>query len=57
MTSERLLNIGIKVLYLPKNFYTSPKQISDYAPVNKFYVYMYTYVEECYERVTCARNL
>ena len=35
MTSERLLNMNIKVLYLPKNFYTeptSPKQISGYAP-------------------------
>ena len=28
MTSERLLNI----LYLPRNFYISPKQISGYAP-------------------------
>jgi len=24
--------MSIKVLYLPKNFYTSPKQISGYAP-------------------------
>jgi len=32
MTSERLLNTSIKVLYLPRNFYTSPKQISGYAP-------------------------
>ena len=32
MTPERLLNMSIKVLYLHKNFYTSPKQISGYAP-------------------------
>jgi len=37
MTSERVMftrhsTMGIKVLYLPKNFYTSPKQISGYAP-------------------------
>jgi len=31
MTSERLLNVSIKV-FTPKNFYTSPKQISGYAP-------------------------
>jgi len=30
MTSERLLNF----LYLSKNFYTSPKQSSGYAPDN-----------------------
>jgi len=33
MTSEQLLSMSIKVLYLPKNFYT-PKQISGYAPDN-----------------------
>jgi len=33
MTSGRLMNISIKVLYLPKNFYTYPKQISGYASV------------------------
>jgi len=32
MTSERLLNTSIEVLYLPQNFYTSQKQISGYAP-------------------------
>jgi len=26
------MKMSIKVLYLPKNFYTSPKQISDYDP-------------------------
>jgi len=31
MTLERLLNMSIKVLYLPKNF-IPPKQISGYAP-------------------------
>jgi len=30
--SERLLNMSIKVLFLPKNFYISSKQISGYAP-------------------------
>ena len=28
MTSGRLFNMNIKVLYLSKNFYASPKQIS-----------------------------
>jgi len=32
MTSERLLDMSIKVLYIPQNFYTSPKQIYGYAP-------------------------
>ena len=27
--------MSIKDLYLPKNFYTSPKQISGYAPVSE----------------------
>ena len=31
MTSERLLDMSIKVLYLPKIF-IPPKQISGYAP-------------------------
>ena len=31
MTSERLLNMSIEVLYLLQNFYT-PKQSSGYAP-------------------------
>jgi len=31
MTSERLLDVKIEVLYLPKNVYT-PKQTSVYAP-------------------------
>jgi len=29
------MNMSIKVLYLPQNFYTSPKQISGYAPACK----------------------
>jgi len=40
MTSERLLTysiVSIKVLYLPQNFYTSPKQISGYAPSSESY--------------------
>jgi len=26
------MNMSVKDIYLPKNFYTSPKQISGYAP-------------------------
>ena len=33
MTSQRLLNMSIEVLYLPKNVY--PKQIFGYAPVKR----------------------
>ena len=37
MTSERLLNMSIEVLYLPKKVYAPPpkkKHISGYAPAN-----------------------
>jgi len=36
MTSERLLNMSIEVLYLPRNFYTPPKKSSGYAPGTGF---------------------
>jgi len=35
MTSERLLNMNIEVLYIPKNF-IPPKQISGHAPAGTF---------------------
>jgi len=32
LTSERLLNMSVEVLYLPKNFIPPPKKNSGYAP-------------------------